>query len=518
MIIRSFTKSQLYKHFITSNHIRLLSTVLPPAIPDLHSLLAEPDKTRKNLEDRNWSPQQDHDQLGEDVVSTLIRLREEEQRLKTELEQLRRRRNNISSSSASSSKRVDDDEQQDPRSLKQRISTLTKEHSSTQQHLTKLALSLPNFSHPSVPIGAEDQAIIVKQPPPQQLLDKDEARDHLHLLVRPSTKTQNKEWLNPPLSTLISSPRFPLLLNNAALLELAIVQYALSLVVGKGFQPVLVSDVVRTDVAERCGFSPREGGGSQIYFLSTADGEGSEGEEGEGEKLCLAGTAEIPLVSLSMGQTYSSTQLPILRVGFSHSFRAEAGARGRESRGLYRLHQFSKVEMVVVCEREESGAWLERLKDLQVEVLEGLGLPIRVLDMPTSELGASAARKYDIEAWMPGRGDWGELSSASNCTDYQSRRLGIRYRPSSPSTTTTTTTLPSSPSPSPSLKPPTTQKPLFAHTLNATAAAVPRIILALVENGAVLGEGGELVKVRLPRVLKRFWIGAEGDVEGVEWV
>jgi seryl-tRNA synthetase len=327
--------------------------------------------------------------------------------------------------------------------------------------------------------------------------------------------------------------------------------YAMSVALSHGFTPALTPDVIRSDVSERCGFRPRDGEAQQTYFLS--DGQ-------ETSALCLAGTAEIPLVAMSAAQTFRADQLPLKHVALGRAFRAEAGARGADSRGLYRVHQFSKVEMVVVCAEEESNRLLEELRAIQEEILDALGLSLRsvcsfssfhfslmlnlstscrVLDMPTEELGASAHRKYDIEAWMPGRGKWGEvcflfsfllpffspssqparayliasfqLSSASNCTDYQSRRLGIRYRPSPSSS--------SSPSSSDSPRLPT-PKTTYAHTLNGTAAAIPRLIVALLENGAVFeGEGKKraVSRVRLPEVLKPFWLG-KGTDGRIEWV
>eukprot|EP00038_Savillea_parva_P014709 m.217078 g.217078 ORF g.217078 m.217078 type:complete len:318 (+) comp28855_c0_seq1:486-1439(+) len=173
----------------------------------------------------------------------------------------------------------------------------------------------------------------------------------------------------------------------------------------------------------------------------------------------LVGTAEIPLAALHADDVLPASVLPRRYAAFGHCFRAEAGGPGAESRGLYRVHQFSKVEMFCISTEDDSDAQLEALLAQQMALCDELGLHYRVLDMPTLELGAPAYRKYDIEAWMPGRNAFGEICSASNCTDYQSRRFGIRYRDE------------------------TDGKPRFAHTLNATAIAVPRIVLALLENG-----------------------------------
>ena len=203
--------------------------------------------------------------------------------------------------------------------------------------------------------------------------------------------------------------------------------------------------------------------------------------DGDGGMLCLAGTAEVPLAALHMDQTLQADTLPLKLAGVSHCFRAEAGGAGANSRGLYRVHQFTKVEMFAITagDVEESDAMLEALVDLQQEMYSELGLHYRVLDMPTLELGAPAYRKYDIEAWMPGRGIFGEVSSASNCTDYQSRRLNTRYSHKAGGGGSK-----------------------HVHTLNGTAIAVPRIIVALLETGQQ--EDGSVL---LPQVLAPFFGG-----------
>lgn len=281
-----------------------------------------------------------------------------------------------------------------------------------------------------------------------------------------------------------TGPSWPYLLGTVALLEHALTQYALRTAVEHGYTPVSVPDVVRTDIAERCGFRPRDEAAAQTYYVST----------GKDEALCLAGTAEIPLAALVAGHTYrvgesrgartSEMGLPVRLVALGHAFRAEAGARGADTRGLYRIHQFSKAEMFVVADAESSDAVLEELRAIQTAIVAGLGLYYRVLDMSSVELGASASRKYDIEVWMRGRGGWGEISSASNCTDYQAHRLAIKYRPADGA------------------------KLQYAHTLNATAAAIPRLVLAILETHGT--RGGKLV---LPDVLRPYWLG--GDVEWV---
>lgn len=194
--------------------------------------------------------------------------------------------------------------------------------------------------------------------------------------------------------------------------------------------------------------------------------------------------------------------LPQRVVGVGRAFRAEAGARGADTRGLYRVHQFTKVELFVVSGEKESESMMEEMREVQKEIVQGLGLSVRVLDMPTEELGASAHRKYDMEAWMPGRGKWGEITSTSNCTDYQSRRLSITYRPQPTS-------------PTHAIDPSSGPLP-FAHTLNGTAAAIPRLLVALLENGLQYDKTGEgdseqviYTGLELPKALQRFYVGSD---------
>ncbi|KAF8687897.1 seryl-tRNA synthetase, partial [Rhizoctonia solani] len=288
--------------------------------------------------------------------------------------------------------------------------------------------------------------------------------------------------------------------------------------VRKGFEPIITPDIVRRDVADRCGFIPRdeEVKGDEESEIKTPEqmyGVQSKHENSEAG-LVLAGTSEIPLAAMHAQALYNPQTLPRRTVAVGHAFRAEAGARGKDTRGLYRVHQFTKVELFSVTPGEAvkridgqtkmdidkaSDQELEYLRELQIELYTGLGIPFRVLDMPSEELGAPAHRKYDIEAWMPGRGAWGEISSASNCTDYQSRRLHIRHRYAHDDTSAT--------GPLP-----------YAHTLNGTAAAIPRLIIALIENGVRFKDEGDLDYLVLPSALRRYWVGGDkfGEID-IHW-
>jgi seryl-tRNA synthetase len=225
------------------------------------------------------------------------------------------------------------------------------------------------------------------------------------------------------------------------------VQYALSTLIAEGYTPIITPDLARVEVLEGIGFIPR-GPEAQIYAVENTD-------------LCLIATAEITLGGMHKDRTFDELQLPIKYVGLSHCFRTEAGAPGRDTRGLYRVHQFTKVEMFAFTTPDQSEDLHRELLAIEEKVFQGLGLPYQVIDTCTGDLGGPAYRKYDLEAWMPGRGEkgeYGEVTSTSNCTDYQARRLNIRY------------------------KIPGQKGTRFVHTLNGTAVACTRAILAILEN------------------------------------
>ncbi|KAH9835909.1 seryl-tRNA synthetase [Rhodofomes roseus] len=384
------------------------------------------------------------------------------------------------------------------RNLKAEIADLESRLKDVQSRLLPLALAIPNDTHPDVPIGPESDAKVIAQHGTTPL-PASPSRDHVSV-------GRALNLLDLEAAATVTGNSWYYLLNEGALLELALVNYALSLAIKHGFTPVTTPDVVRPDIAARCGFQPRDQNISQTYHIAPTVA-ATDGSAKPHPELVLVGTAEIPLAGLFANKIFTSDDLPRKVVGLGHAFRAEAGARGADARGLYRVHQFTKLELFAVCTQESSEEMMEEMRRLQVEIVEGLGLSFRVLDMPTEELGASAYRKYDMEAWMPGRGSWGEISSTSNCTDYQARRLHIRYRASKPP-------------PSTEASDNATERPVsnvFAHTLNGTAAAVPRLIIALLENGARFDEQGNVVGVDLPVALRPFWLG-KNDGSMLRWV
>ena len=240
----------------------------------------------------------------------------------------------------------------------------------------------------------------------------------------------------------VSGSRFAYLLGDLAMLELTLVRYVLEKLRPEGFEPVIPPVLVREEALYGTGFLPDTE--QQIYRLAD-------------DELYLVGTSEVPLASLHRDEVLALDELPARYAGFSSCFRREAGAAGKDTRGIFRVHQFEKVEMFSFVAREDSAAEHERLLSIEESILSELEIPYRVVAIAVNDLGASAAKKYDCEAWLPSQGRYRELTSCSNTTDYQARRLDIRMR-----------------------RDKRTQTP---HTLNGTAVAVGRTIVALLENG-----------------------------------
>ena len=324
------------------------------------------------------------------------------------------------------------------KSLKQEIAAGEEKLEAAEKDLASAASRIPNMAHPKAPIGKEDK----------DNLEIKRFRKPTEFSFAPLDHVQLGEKLDLidfDTATRVSGTKFYYLKNEAVFLELALSRYALDILVRHGFTPAITPDIAKEEILEGIGFNPR-GEESNIYAL-------------EGTGTCLVGTAEITLGGYHADQILDKEVLPIKMAGLSHCFRREAGAAGQFSKGLYRVHQFSKVEMFVYCVPEQSEEWHEKLLAIEEEIFSGLDIPYRVVDTCTGDLGAPAYRKFDIEAWMPGRGEsgeWGEVTSTSNCTDYQSRRLGVRYKDEG--------------------------KTRYLHMLNGTAIAVSRGIIAILEN------------------------------------
>ena len=323
--------------------------------------------------------------------------------------------------------------------LKDSIAEAEAELLETEAELEKEARKIPNMAHPDAPVGREDS-------------DNRELRqvgkvpafdftplDHVEL-------GRKLDIIDFDSGTKVSGTKFYYLKNEGVFLELGLIRYTLDFVQKKGFTPYITPDIAKTEILEGIGFSPR-GEESNIYAL-------------EGEETCLIGTSEITLGGYYSNMILPKDALPVRMAGLSHCYRREAGAAGQFSKGLYRVHQFTKLEMFVLCLPEDSENMHEEICSIEEEIFKNLEIPFRVVDTCTGDLGAPAYRKYDLEAWMPGRGeagDWGEVTSTSNCTDYQARRLNTRFKDSD-------------------------GKNKFVHMLNGTAIAVSRALVAILEN------------------------------------
>ncbi|MCL1959179.1 MAG: serine--tRNA ligase [Spirochaetes bacterium] len=322
--------------------------------------------------------------------------------------------------------------------LKEEIAGAESELAEVEKKLLTEARKIPNMAHPDAPVGREDKDNLeVKKVGTVPKFDFEPA-DHVKL-------GQDLDIIDFDSATKVSGTKFYYLKNEGVFLELGLVRYALDILQKKGFTPFITPDIAREEILEGIGFNPR-GAESNVYTL-------------EGEDTCLVGTAEITLGGYYSNMILPKEKLPLRMAGLSHCFRREAGAAGQFSKGLYRVHQFTKVEMFVYCLPEESDRFHEELRSIEEEIFENLNIPFRVVDTCTGDLGAPAYRKWDLEAWMPGRnnGEWGEVTSTSNCTDYQARRLNIRFKDSD-------------------------GKNKFVHMLNGTAIAISRAIIAILEN------------------------------------
>jgi seryl-tRNA synthetase len=327
------------------------------------------------------------------------------------------------------------------RQLRDRITAAETDMATVETELDAVARTIPNMSHPAAPVGGDDQANLVvrkgKHAPPQ--LDF-KPLDHVVL-------GEKLDLIDFEAGAKTTGAGFYFLKNEAVLLELALQQYAVNLLMAEGFTPMITPDLAKNEVLHGTGYIPR-GPETQIYSIADSD-------------LSLIATAEITLGGYLADTILDEEVFPLKMCGISHCYRTEAGAGGRASRGLYRVHQFTKVEMFAYTLPEQSDAMLETICALECKIFDGLGIAYQVVDTATGDLGGPAYRKYDLEAWMPGRGnggEYGEVTSTSNCTDYQSRRLGIRYRKKGEKGTH------------------------FVHTLNGTAVALSRAMIAVIEN------------------------------------
>jgi len=384
---------------------------------------------KKNIADRYMNADADLVVALFDKKSALLR----------EIEELRKQRNE---NALSMKGKLDPDARaakiEEGKQLKEKIAELEARFADLESRLAVEGAKIPNMANPEAPRGKEDKDNLEIKRVGEPTKFDFEPKDHVQL-------GQDLDLIDFDTATRVSGTKFYYLKNEAVILEMALVRYVLDILMKKGFTLFQTPDIARTEILEGIGFNPR-GAESNIYTI-------------EGEDTCLIGTAEITLGGYYSGTIIDKAKLPLKLAGVSHCFRREAGSAGQFSKGLYRVHQFTKVEMFAYTLPEESDATHEYLRSIEEEIFSGLGIPFRVVDTCTGDLGAPAYRKWDLEAWMPGRngGEWGEVTSTSNCTDFQARRLNIKYKDDD-------------------------GKNKYVHMLNGTAIACSRGIIAVLEN------------------------------------
>lgn len=328
---------------------------------------------------------------------------------------------------------------QEGKAIKEELAEAEAEYAEIDKKFMEEARTIPNYAHPEAPVGKEDKDSLAVKFWGEPTKFSFKAKDHVQL-------GEALDILDFDNGAKVAGQKFYYIKNKGVILQMALERYAMDIVLKHGFTPFITPDIAKEEILNGIGFNPR-GAESNIYTI-------------EGTGTCLVGTAEITLGGYYSGEIIPKEKLPIKMTGLSHCFRREAGGAGQYSKGLYRVHQFSKLEMFIYCLPEESDAYHKEILSIEEEIFQRLGLPYRVVDTATGDLGAPAYRKFDIEAWMPGRGDdgeYGEVTSTSNCTDYQARSLNIRYRDDD-------------------------GKPKFVHMLNGTAVALSRAIVAILEN------------------------------------
>jgi len=408
---------------------------------DLRRLRAEPDAIRAALARRND---------GSDArVGEVLELDERRRQVLPELEELRARKN-AASEAIAAAKRNGEDASEAIAAMREvgaREKQLNGELADVDERLRAAMAGLPNPPQDGAPdedtplreVGEAGNPSLTHPP-----------KDHLELAGA---------MIDMEAGARVAGSRFAYLKGDLVMLELALVRWALEKLRGHGHEPVIPPVLVREEALFGTGMLPDTE--QQIYRLAD-------------DPLYLAGTSEVPLASLHAGEILDAADLPLRYAGFSPCFRREAGAAGRDTRGIFRVHQFDKVEMFAFVEPDQSLAEHERLLAIEEEILQELQIPYRVVDIAADDLGASAARKFDLEAWLPGQGAYRELTSCSNTTDFQARRLEVRVRPRDGG------------------------RPVTAHTLNGTAVAVGRTIIALLENGQREDGTVELPDVLVP--------------------
>lgn len=397
---------------------------------DIKELKTRYDEIRKNIADRYMNVDLD----------AILSLQDERYAVLQEVETLRAKRNeNAAKMKGKIEQSLRAELIEEGKRIKSELQEKEERLSALDEAFMEKARTIPNYASPKAPVGKEDKDSLAIKFVGKPRKFNFKAKDHVEL-------GESLDILDFDSGAKVAGQKFYYIKNKGVILQMALERYAMDIVLKHGFTPFITPDIAKEEILNGIGFNPR-GEESNIYTI-------------EGTGTCLVGTAEITLGGYYSNMILDKKDLPIKMTGLSHCFRREAGGAGQYSKGLYRVHQFSKLEMFIYCLPEESEKYHEEILAIEEEIFSGLGLPYRIVDTATGDLGAPAYRKFDIEAWMPGRGEegeYGEVTSTSNCTDYQARSLNIRFRDDD-------------------------GKIKFVHMLNGTAVALSRAIVAILEN------------------------------------
>lgn len=408
---------------------------------DINLIRNNPEQVKKGVAAKNVNP---------NLVDEFLVLDKEWREITSKLDNLRAEQKTLSRTYAD--KDADKRRQaiEEAKESKEKIKETESKLIETKSRREEILNGLPNLPFSNVPVGKDESENVVLREAGKKPKFSFQPKNHLEL-------GESLGLIDFEAGAKVSGSNFYYLKNQAVLLELALINYAFNVLIKEEFTPIITPDLARQRFYAGTGYSP-QGPEAQTFEIKDSD-------------LGLIATSEITLAGLHADENLNEKELPKKYAGFSHCFRKEAGSYGKYSKGLYRIHQFSKVEMYVYCLPEESEKIHQYLLSLEEKIFQGLEIPYRVVEMCTGDLGSQAAKKFDLEAWMPGRGDWGEITSTSNTTDYQSRNLNIKYKPLNK----------------------------YVYTLNGTAIAMPRAIIAILENYQT--KDGT---IKIPKVLQKY--------------
>lgn len=410
---------------------------------DIRFIRENPDKVSENAKQKGYKVN----------INELLMLDDSRREVLSSVELLRKKRNENSQKMKGA--KPSDELIKEGREIKEKLAGLETELREKEEKLNELMMNVPNMIFDDVPLGDEEDSVVVKTVGDT----KTGAEDHLDYCVK-------RDWVDFDRGAKVAGTKFYYLKGDLALLENAITQYALNFLIKKGFRFMTVPHMVSSRVLTGTGFAPRTSDQNDGYFV-------------EGEDLALIATAEIPLTGYHADEILDEKDLPLFYVGYSPCYRKEAGTYGKHTRGLFRVHQFNKLEMYAFTTPEMSKEVHEKILALEEEIWQNLGISYHVINIAAGDLGAPAAKKYDIEYWSKVDGKYRELTSCSNCTDFQARNLNIRARRKD-------------------------GKIEILHTLNGTAVSLARALVAIIENHQ--DENGKLV---IPEVLRPYMGGRE---------